>query len=175
MRPRITRRCRSLWWAPPLALAALLLATACAPQPATEPAESPAEPSRGGTAVVATEKDITGFHPLFDGGERSAEVDRTRAAKRRRLHQLGQTTLVAFREVEDALAQELVSKGISVATLCPGGIQTPLWNDETNPYPGKVADIMKTRELVDLVDYILKQPSTTLFKRIVFFPNNEWH
>ncbi len=44
--------------------------------------------------------------PLLDGGQRRAEVERTEAARRQRLADFGQTVLVAFREVEDALAQE---------------------------------------------------------------------
>ncbi len=44
--------------------------------------------------------------PLFDAGLREAEVERTVAARRERLAEYGQTVLVAFREVEDALAQE---------------------------------------------------------------------
>ena len=44
--------------------------------------------------------------PLFDGGQRRAEVDRTVAITRRRLADYGQTVLEAFREVEDALARE---------------------------------------------------------------------
>jgi len=75
----------------------------------------------------------------------------------------------------DALAQELIPKGVSVATLCPGGIRTPLWNEANNPYPGDVDAIMDAEELVTLVDYILRQPKTTLFKRVIFFPTNEWH
>ncbi len=44
--------------------------------------------------------------PLFDGGQRRAEVDRTAALTRLRFNEYGQTVLVAFREVEDALARE---------------------------------------------------------------------
>jgi outer membrane protein TolC len=44
--------------------------------------------------------------PLFDGGERRAEVDRTAAVVRERVADYGQTVLVAYREVEDALALE---------------------------------------------------------------------
>lgn len=44
--------------------------------------------------------------PLFDGGERDAEVDRTRALQNQRLYEYGQATLVAFQEVEDALIGE---------------------------------------------------------------------
>jgi NodT family efflux transporter outer membrane factor (OMF) lipoprotein len=44
--------------------------------------------------------------PLIDGSRRRAEVERTRAVLSEHLHLYGQAILVAFREVEDALAQE---------------------------------------------------------------------
>ena len=44
--------------------------------------------------------------PLFYGGRLRAEVDRTEALKRQSLYEFGQTILVAFREVEDALIME---------------------------------------------------------------------
>lgn len=44
--------------------------------------------------------------PLFDGGQRRSEVDRTTAVARQRFNEYGQTMLTAFREVEDALALE---------------------------------------------------------------------
>lgn len=45
--------------------------------------------------------------PLFYGGRLSAEADRSEAVKNQRLYEYGQTVLVAFREVEDALVQEI--------------------------------------------------------------------
>jgi len=44
--------------------------------------------------------------PLFDGGLRRAEVERTRAAVSEQLNGYGQVILTALQEVEDALAQE---------------------------------------------------------------------
>jgi len=44
--------------------------------------------------------------PLFDGGSRQAEVDRTMALTREKLHRYGDTILTAVGEVEDALVQE---------------------------------------------------------------------
>jgi len=44
--------------------------------------------------------------PLFDAGQRRAEVERTAAVARQRLAEYGQTVLIAFQEVEDALALE---------------------------------------------------------------------
>jgi outer membrane protein TolC len=44
--------------------------------------------------------------PLFDGGLRKAEVDRTRAVADEKLHIYGETVLNAVGEVEDALIKE---------------------------------------------------------------------
>ncbi len=44
--------------------------------------------------------------PLFDAGEREAEVSRTRAVASERLHAYGLTILESLKEVEDALVQE---------------------------------------------------------------------
>lgn len=46
------------------------------------------------------------FAPLIYGGQLRAEVDRTEAVRQQRLFEYGQTVLVAFREVEDALIRE---------------------------------------------------------------------
>jgi NodT family efflux transporter outer membrane factor (OMF) lipoprotein len=54
--------------------------------------------------------------PLFDGGARAAEVEQARAVKRRLLYAYGETALVAFREVEDALIQE-AKQGERIASL----------------------------------------------------------
>ena len=48
--------------------------------------------------------------PLFYGGQLQAEVDRTKAVKKQRLYEYGQTVLIAFREVEDALIREKKQK-----------------------------------------------------------------
>jgi NodT family efflux transporter outer membrane factor (OMF) lipoprotein len=44
--------------------------------------------------------------PLLDGGRRRSEVDRTVAVRHRRLAEYGDAVLLAFQEVEDALALE---------------------------------------------------------------------
>lgn len=48
--------------------------------------------------------DLTG--PLLDANRLDAEVDRAEAVRRQRLYEYGQAVLTAFREVEDALAEE---------------------------------------------------------------------
>lgn len=74
----------------------------------------------------------------------------------------------------DALGRELAPLGVQVVTLCPGGIDTPLWRED-NPYPGREKRLIDPEELVDLVSFILRQPEGTLYKKIVFFPVVEWH
>lgn len=44
--------------------------------------------------------------PLLDGGQREAEIERRLAVRRQLLAQYGQAMLIAFQEIEDALAQE---------------------------------------------------------------------
>ena len=75
----------------------------------------------------------------------------------------------------DALAQELRPHGIVVTTLCPGGIDTPLWRTGQTRYPGDLSKTMKPQEVAELVEFILTRPAGTSYKKVIFFPNNEWH
>jgi NAD(P)-dependent dehydrogenase (short-subunit alcohol dehydrogenase family) len=74
--------------------------------------------------------------------------------------------MVAFSE---ALGKVVRRDGILVTALCPGGIDTPLWNEE-NPYPHGKDTMIKPEEVADLIAYILAQPPRTLFKNVVFVP-----
>ena len=47
----------------------------------------------------------------MDGGQRAAEIDRTREERNRLRAEYAQTILVAFREVEDALVEESRQRG----------------------------------------------------------------
>ncbi len=82
--------------------------------------------------------------------------------------------MVGFAE---ALAQELLPAGITVSTICPGGIDTPLWTgpDGANPYPGDREKLISPREIAELVEFVLTRPAGTVYKRITLFPGNEWH
>jgi len=76
----------------------------------------------------------------------------------------------ALNGFSDALNKET---SVKVTTICPGGINTPLWNDQ-NPYSGDVNKLIDTRELSDLVEFILINNHTT-YKHITLFPNTEIH
>lgn len=76
----------------------------------------------------------------------------------------------------DALAGNLLQHGILLTTLCPGGIDTPLWiRNGKSTYPGDTDKLIKPEEIVDLVEFLLKQPDSTLYKALIFFPTVEWH
>lgn len=75
----------------------------------------------------------------------------------------------------DALAQELQPHGIKITTICPGGIDTPLWDPVCNPYPGDKEPLIKVEEMADLIEFILSRPDSTIYKRVILFPDNEWH
>lgn len=74
----------------------------------------------------------------------------------------------------EALNQEIIKDGISVTTIFPGGINTPLWN-EKNPYHGDVGDLLKPGDIVKLVEYISKLDPRVILKDLTLFPSNEWH
>ncbi len=79
----------------------------------------------------------------------------------------------------DALAQELQPHGITVATLCPGGIDTPLWShapgDGGQPYPGDVGTTLPIDEVCDWIEFAMTRPAGTVPKKMIFFPSVEWH
>ena len=64
---------------------------------------------------------------------------------------------------------------ISITTLFPGGIDTPLWN-KNNPYPGKdTSSLLTTKDLVSMIEMITKLDSNVILKNMTMFPSNEWH
>jgi 3-oxoacyl-[acyl-carrier protein] reductase len=74
--------------------------------------------------------------------------------------------VVAFSE---ALGKMVRRDGILVTALCPGGIDTLLWNEE-NPYPYSRDTMIRPEEVADLIAYLLAQPKRTLFKNVIFVP-----
>ncbi len=73
----------------------------------------------------------------------------------------------------EAIAKAMCSKGVRVTTLCPGGIDTPLWTKDS-PHPGGAEKLMTPKDIAKLIGFIIKQPNNVLYKRVVFFPMCEW-
>jgi|APGre2960657468_1045069.scaffolds.fasta_scaffold34316_2 short-subunit dehydrogenase len=73
------------------------------------------------------------------------------------------------------LGQELRQRGIKVTSIHPGGIDTPLWNEEI-PYPcGDVSKAISPIELVKVIDFVYNSKFNIEYKTIKMFPDTEWH
>ncbi len=75
----------------------------------------------------------------------------------------------------EALGQELRAQGIGVTLIAPGGIDTPLWRPDTNPYPGEPGKLLDADDIAAMVEYVAALPKHVVFKKAVVFPTNEWH
>jgi NADP-dependent 3-hydroxy acid dehydrogenase YdfG len=76
----------------------------------------------------------------------------------------------------ESLGQELQAQGISITTISPGGIDTPLWSEISNPYPGEDKNnLLKPRDIVRIIERITDLPSNVVLKSVIVFPSNEWH
>ena len=74
----------------------------------------------------------------------------------------------------DSLSQEKVNK-ISVSNIFPGGMKTELWKNITKVNKKKISKFLNTNEVTNLIDFLLKQKNSTIYKGITVFPNNDWH
>lgn len=79
----------------------------------------------------------------------------------------------------ECLAQEVTSQGIRVCTLCPGGVDTPFWDDLNKDVhragTETRASLMRPEDVAETVMLQLRLPRSVLIKRTVFFPTSEWH
>ena len=74
----------------------------------------------------------------------------------------------------ESLNQEIIKDNISITTIFPGGVNTPLWNKK-NEYPGDVKKLLKAEDIVDLIEKILDLENRVILKNLTIFPSNEWH
>lgn len=79
----------------------------------------------------------------------------------------------------ECLAQEVTNHGIRVCTLCPGGIDTPFWDDLNKDVhrsgTATRAGLMQPEDVAEIVMLQLRLPRRVLVKRTLFFPTSEWH
>ena len=74
----------------------------------------------------------------------------------------------------ESLNQEIIKTGVTISTILPGGIDTPLWNC-TNPYPGSTENLLKSHDISSMIDYIANLPRNIVLKNVTVFPSCEWH
>jgi len=75
----------------------------------------------------------------------------------------------------EALSQEVIRDNISITSLFPGGINTPLWNHD-NPYPGgDTNQLLAPDDIVNIIEMLAKLEPRVILKNLTIFPSNEWH
>ncbi len=74
----------------------------------------------------------------------------------------------------ESLAQEIIDRGILITDICPGGINTPLWNKD-NPYNGDTSELILPEDIAKCVEFVCKLPENFVMKTITAFPKCEWH
>ena len=84
------------------------------------------------------------------------------------------STKHALNGFEESLNKELISKGIQVTNVNPGGIKTSLWNKK-NPYNGDIDRLLKPSDIVNILNFIVESESRMVIKNISVFPDNEIH
>ncbi|MDV6030530.1 MAG: TolC family protein [Phycisphaera sp. RhM] len=92
--------------------------------------------------------------PLFDGGQRRAEIDRTAALVRQRFNEYGETMLTAFREVEDNLALERYQ------------LERLKHLEAQSEYARQASDQLRRRYLFREADYLDVLSATTAEQRL---------
>ncbi len=79
----------------------------------------------------------------------------------------------------ECLAQEVTDQGIRASTLCPGGVDTPFWDDLNKDVhragTETRAGLMRPEDVAETVMLQLRLPRSVLVKRTLFFPTSEWH
>jgi 3-oxoacyl-[acyl-carrier protein] reductase len=79
----------------------------------------------------------------------------------------------------DSFAQEVITQGIRVSTLCPGGVDTAFWDDLNKDInragtAGR-SKLMSPADVAEMVMLQINLPRNVMLKNALFFPTTEWH
>jgi 3-oxoacyl-[acyl-carrier protein] reductase len=79
----------------------------------------------------------------------------------------------------DSFAQEVITQGIRVSTLCPGGVDTAFWDDLNKDInragtAGR-SKLMSPADVAEMVMLQVNLPRNVMLKNALFFPTTEWH
>jgi len=79
----------------------------------------------------------------------------------------------------DSFAQEVITQGIRVSTLCPGGVDTAFWDDLNKDInragsTGR-SKLMSPADVAEMVMLQINLPRNVMLKNALFFPTTEWH
>jgi len=79
----------------------------------------------------------------------------------------------------ESFAQEVITQGIRVSTLCPGGVDTAFWDDLNKDInragsTGR-SKLMSPADVAEMVMLQINLPRNVMLKNALFFPTTEWH
>tara|TARA_B100000989_G_C19530660_1_gene469567 strand:+ start:3186 stop:3851 length:666 start_codon:yes stop_codon:yes gene_type:complete len=74
----------------------------------------------------------------------------------------------------DSLSQEKINQ-ISIYNIFPGGMKTDLWKNIRKVNKKKILKFLNVSEISKLIEFLLTQKNSTIYKNITVFPNNDWH
>jgi len=74
----------------------------------------------------------------------------------------------------DSLSQEKINQ-ISIYNIFPGGMKTDLWKNIRKVNKKKISKFLNVSEISKLIEFLLTQKNSTIYKNITVFPNNDWH
>lgn len=69
------------------------------------------------------------------------------------------------------MGRQLLPRGILMTTLCPGGINTPV----SDAWGVDKQKLMQPDQIVELIEFLLKQEKNIFYKQLLFFAAHEWH
>jgi NADP-dependent 3-hydroxy acid dehydrogenase YdfG len=73
----------------------------------------------------------------------------------------------------DSLSKYLIAHNIHVVTLCPGAIDTTIWERKRYRHGEDKSALIQPSEIANLIDLILRGRPNVLFKNIILFPTVE--
>jgi len=111
------------------------------------------------------------FQPLMKPNGTILLVSSVAGLKGQKHQTVYSATKHAMMGFADSLRQEVSQK---VTTICPGGINTPLWNED-NPYPGNVEDLLQPENLASFIHDIMVWPKSLVVKNVTLHPESESH
>ena len=78
--------------------------------------------------------------------------------------------------IGEVLGHSLQQSNITLSTIIPGAIDTPLWYNEKGEcrYPIQGAQLMKASEVADMICFVASQHNHICYKSITMFPTCEW-
>lgn len=75
----------------------------------------------------------------------------------------------------DRMGKSLRHHNILMTTLCPGRIDTTIWEKDGEKIPGGKGNLLQPEEVFDLINFIINRPPSVLYKQVIFFPACDWH